>query len=240
MKCEGCGADVVAEAVYCQSCGARLDLQEGTASSVAQQQAGPVSADVWPVQDSPAAAETPRSPVEKVKDMMARPTATDDDVEAELWEGRYSPRDMVGAAALWGLISVLLVALVVWLLRGQPIAWGILLVVLLLLWGYHFVVLLYRRASVRYRLTSQRFFHEKGILRRVTDRIEVIDMDDIAFEQTLIGRLLGVGTITIISSDRSHPSLPVRGIEDVKRVAGMMDDARRKERLRRGLHIEAI
>jgi hypothetical protein len=49
-----------------------------------------------------------------------------------------------------------------------------------------------------------------------------------------------VGTIHISSSDRTHPELLLLGIDDVKRVADLIDDVRRKERRQRGLHIEAI
>jgi len=51
---------------------------------------------------------------------------------------------------------------------------------------------------------------------------------------------VGVGTIRIVSSDRSHPDFSLPGIENARRVAEQFDDARRAERRRRGLHIEQI
>ena len=77
-------------------------------------------------------------------------------------------------------------------------------------------------------------------MRQVTDRIEAIDMDDVAYEQGILQRLVGVGTIKVISSDRSHPELFLKGIDNVSHVARLIDDARHKERLRRGLHIESV
>jgi hypothetical protein len=74
----------------------------------------------------------------------------------------------------------------------------------------------------------------------VTDRIEVIDVDDVSCEQGIVERMLGVGTIRIQSSDRTHPELSLLGIENVRQVAELIDDTRRKERQRRGLHIEAV
>jgi uncharacterized membrane protein YdbT with pleckstrin-like domain len=102
------------------------------------------------------------------------------------------------------------------------------------------LVLVYRKLDVHYTLTSQRFVHKKGILKRVTDRIEVIDIDDVTFEQGIIQRMLGVGTVRLTSSDRSHPELALRGIDEVQRISGLIDDVRRRERRKRGLHIEAI
>ncbi len=65
-------------------------------------------------------------------------------------------------------------------------------------------------------------------------------MDDVTFVQGIIQRMLSVGTIRVSSSDRTHPELVLLGIDNVEKVADLIDDARRKERRRRGLHIEAI
>lgn len=97
-----------------------------------------------------------------------------------------------------------------------------------------------RRFGISYELTTQRFIHQTGLLSRRTDRIEVIDIDDVSFFQGPVQRLLGIGTIDIASSDRSHPVVKMPGIADVKRVAGMIDDVRRKERKRRSLHIQTM
>ena len=145
---------------------------------------------------------------------------------------------MIGAWALSGLITVLLVVLAFWIWRSW-FTWAA-VVVVALLWIWQLCVMKYRQWNVRYRLTTQRFIHETGILRRVTDRIETIDMDDITFEQRFLERFVGVGTIGITSSDRTHPELLLLGIDNVKEVAGKIDDIRRSERRRRGLHIESI
>jgi hypothetical protein len=50
---------------------------------------------------------------------------------------------------------------------------------------------------------------------------------------------LGVGTVTLTSKDSSHPILLLRGIDEVDKVSGMIDDVRRKERRKRSLHIDA-
>ena len=100
---------------------------------------------------------------------------------------------------------------------------------IILPWLYFFMVLCYRRMSVHYLLTTQRFIHESGILRRVNNRIEVLDMDDITFEQSLFERLAGVGNIRIMSHDRSDPELVLRGIDNVPEVTRLIDDARLAE-----------
>jgi uncharacterized membrane protein YdbT with pleckstrin-like domain len=159
-----------------------------------------------------------------------------------LWNGSYSPKAMYGSWILAGVGSIAAVVLILIFFRDSVNGWGWLVVLglIALLWAVLLLKLLYERLSVHYRLTSQRLIHEKGLLSRVTDRIEVIDIDDISFRQTIIDRIFGVGTIEIVSTDRTHPKIVLPGIDDVKDVYAQMDDARRKERVRRGLHIESV
>jgi hypothetical protein len=49
-----------------------------------------------------------------------------------------------------------------------------------------------------------------------------------------------VGTISIRSSDQTHPQIELLGIEKVREVAAMIDEARRQERRKRGLYVEAV
>jgi uncharacterized membrane protein YdbT with pleckstrin-like domain len=159
--------------------------------------------------------------------------------EKVLWRGGYSSKAMIGAWVLSGLIDVVLLTVGIYAGFGAT-GWLILVAAMLLPWLYHAAVLCYRRMSVSYRLTTQRFIHELGLLRRVNNRIELLDMDDITFEQGLLERLVGVGTIRIGSSDRTDPELVLPGIENVKEVAAILDNARLAERRRRGVHIEQI
>ena len=152
--------------------------------------------------------------------------------------GGYSPKAMLGAWCISGLVS--LAALVAGIIWAEGHWWWVVVLVAVLPWLYYMAVLAYRRMSVRYTLSTQRFIHERGILRRVNDRIELLDIDDVAFEQTLWDRLSGVGTIRLTSSDRSDPKLVLRGIENVQYVAGRLDDARLLERRRHGMHVEQI
>jgi uncharacterized membrane protein YdbT with pleckstrin-like domain len=183
----------------------------------------------------------PSAPTERFKEAApARQDQDADEPEEELWEGRYSSRAMFGRWILAGFITLVLLIGIFFIGVGKGWLWLTWLIICALLWGTFAIQLAYRKFTCKYRLTSQRFIHEAGLLKRVTDRIEVIDIDDVSFEQRIVERILGIGTIKITSTDRSHPELYMRGIEKVKDVAGLIDDTRRKERRRRGLHIEAI
>ena len=69
---------------------------------------------------------------------------------------------------------------------------------------------------------------------------ETIDIDDVTVQQGPVQRMLGIGTVKMTSSDRTTPEFVLVGIEDVRKVAAMIDEARRNERRKRGLHIEAV
>src|SRR5688572_7872159 len=101
------------------------------------------------------------------------------DPDRVLWDGSFSPKAMYGTYLTCLVLSI---ALVVGGFLFAPLA----AVGALLIWLWPLGQLAYRKLSVHYRLTPERFIHQRGILKRVTDRIEVIDMDDIAFEQGIV------------------------------------------------------
>ena len=215
MKCPKCEAEVLEDALFCQHCGASL---------------------------RPDDTATPSTPKDKFKDSAQANTDRDYDPEEELWQGGYSGKAMYGSWLIAAIVSVVIVIAAVALsmtFAGLPVAL-VAVGMVVLLWIFIFGIFLYRKWSVHYELTSQRFIHREGILKQTTDRIEVIDMDDVTYSQGIIQRMLGVGTIRITSTDRSHPEITLIGIDDVQRIAGLIDDVRRTERRRRGLHIEAI
>ena len=174
------------------------------------------------------------SPADRFKESAEtrRDDTNSDEDEQDLWAGGYSAKAMYGTWILGGIVTIGLAV-------GAFAFWPV-VIAIPVLWILLGAMLAYKKMSVHYELTTQRFIHRSGILKRVTDRIEVIDIDDVTYEQGIVQRMLGVGTIRVSSSDRSHPELVLSGIDDVARIADLVDDIRRKERRRRGLHIEAI
>ncbi len=161
----------------------------------------------------------------------------DDDEEQILWQGRYSAKAMIGHWTIATLATIAALVAIAWLPRNY---WWLPLLGAAVLWGILLMLLAYRKIDQAFTLTNQRFIHKEGILTRYSRRIEVIDIDDVTYRQGILERLVGVGTIVIESSDRSDPALVVHGIDDVAEVAQMIDEGRRAERIRRGLHIEAV
>lgn len=214
MLCPACSADVAAGSTFCPKCGHRVGEPVGAPGASA----------------APSAAEQLRS--------GNRPAPRGDDPEQQLWHGSYSPKAMYGSWLLAGVATI--VAVVVSILIPTPVTWLAAGAIVVVLWLSLLGYLLYERLSVEYTLTNHRFIHQTGIFRRVTNRVETIDIDDVTFEQGLIERMFGVGTIKLLSSDTSDPKLYLKGIDDVKRVANLIDDARRDERRKRGMYIESV
>jgi len=211
MQCPNCSQDVIQESVFCPHCGTRI-----------------------------AEAATEETPQRRFQEAVKnRSEATDDPPQRELWQGSYSKLAMVGHWVLAGIASVALLILAV-VAEFNGTYWLVVVGVILLGWLALLAKLLYLQFSRHYYLTNRQITHEKGLLWRETDRIEAIDVDDVSYVQGPLERFLGVGTVRITSSDRTHPVLELPGIENVREVANLIDEARRDERRRRGLHIESV
>lgn len=169
------------------------------------------------------------------------------DVEAvgdarALWQGGFSGKSMIGswAFAVSITILVLIVMMLIEPLREAVNAWLVGGGLIATVWLYLIGVMFYRKWGMHYELTSQQLKHREGIFFRQLDRIELIDIDDVNYRQGPVQAVLGVGNIKIRSSDTSHPELTMYGIANIREVADLIDDARRTERRKRGLHIETI
>lgn len=160
--------------------------------------------------------------------------------EEKLWAGGYSSKAMIGNWLLATFVTFATLIGVFLLGAGNGLYWAIWAGLNVLIWVGLAMCYLYRKWTVKYELTTRRFVHESGLLKRFTDRIEVIDIDDVQFEQRLIERFIGVGTINISSSDRSHPELKMIGIDNVRQIADLIDNTRRAERERRGVFVESV
>jgi membrane protein YdbS with pleckstrin-like domain len=221
MKCPQCGAEAAAGAAFCQACGAALAAKPATATATA------------------AAAAPAAAPGKKAFNTKVTARGGGEDPEHSLWEGSFSKLAMMGSWIGGGVVSL---AVIIYCFAAgvSGRTWAYALTAVAVLWIVLALRLIYMQLSVHYRLTSQRFVHERGLLWRQQDRIETIDIDDVTVAQGPVQRMLGIGTVRLTSSDRSTPEFVLAGIENVRQVAAMIDEARRNERRKRGVHIESI
>jgi uncharacterized membrane protein YdbT with pleckstrin-like domain len=122
----------------------------------------------------------------------------------------------------------------------NPITWIVAAAVIVAFGLWLLFDLLVKRLSVHYKLTSEQLLHQAGLLTRVSNRVELIDVDDVTLKQTLIERMLGVGSILITSSDKSHPQLLLLGIDNVEQVRQLIDNTAREHRRKRAAYIESV
>lgn len=104
--------------------------------------------------------------------------------------------------------------------QGETLRWLVIGVVVLAALGRLAAVGL-RYARLRttyYRLTNQRLTVESGLLSKRIDDVDLRSVEDVAFEQSALERLLGVGRLSIVSSDRSRPRLQLLGIRSAREV----------------------
>ena len=66
----------------------------------------------------------------------------------------------------------------------------------------------------RYALSEDRLFLSQGFLNIKDDEILLYRVRDIDTRRSLWQRLFGVGTVTVISSDKTMPSLVLKNIKD--------------------------
>jgi membrane protein YdbS with pleckstrin-like domain len=206
MFCSACGNEVPDGSAFCLHCGA------------------PLATD---------ALHPPAAPAQPAYQAGGAHGSHRDVPEEELWSGSYSPRAMTGQFILAAVLTVVAVAVGT---MFPPIGWLIGAAIAVVVWIWLLAKLYYRKATVRYRLTTFRFFSETGLISRTNDRIQVISIDDVRVQQGPLDRMFNVGTIDLKSNDKTNPDLRLLGIENAQHVADLIDGARRAERNRRGLY----
>ncbi|UCE61613.1 MAG: PH domain-containing protein [Phycisphaerales bacterium] len=159
---------------------------------------------------------------------LANPSAekppAESGVEVEVWTGRTHWKHFAGRIILWAAANVAFMLLVAtaasrteWLaFRGASwSAVGVLVVSGLLVLGRVAVTVLSRR----YRITSQRLFIERGILRQTIDQTELVRVDDVRVHKTVLDRVFGLGSVEVVSTDASDKEVVLDGIADPDTVA---------------------
>jgi membrane protein YdbS with pleckstrin-like domain len=157
----------------------------------------------------------------------ASPAAASSLKEETLWRGRPS------AAILAGHVFVMLVVLIgVPLLAGviasktndldaasriTKIGWLVTLVIFVIQL-VNFLIALARLQSTVYTITNQRVMIERGILSKSLSEIDLRYIDETEFFQPFMDRLLGVGNVVLISSDKVFPQTTLQNIKDPRGV----------------------
>lgn len=91
-----------------------------------------------------------------------------------------------------------------WFLLPLPLLWA--------LWNFLVV-----RCRI-YELTSERLRLYEGVLNQKIDEIELYRVKDTVIDRPFWLRIFGLSTLTLDTSDRSHPKVEIKAIADAKEV----------------------
>jgi hypothetical protein len=72
--------------------------------------------------------------------------------------------------------------------------------------------------SHRYGVSNQRIMVESGVFSKTLAEVDVRTIDDITFYQSFVERLLGIGQISVLSSEPSNPRVKLVGVPDPRQV----------------------
>ncbi len=90
--------------------------------------------------------------------------------------------------------------------------------ILAILQALAFLVAWIRLRSTMYTVTTQRVLTEQGIFSKTVNEIDLRYVEDSSFSQSFIQRLLGIGNVLLMSSDKTTPHYVLRAIKDPRGV----------------------
>ena len=151
--------------------------------------------------------------------------------EETLWRGSPSLVVLIGHVVLM-LIVLIAVPLITAAItqhtndldaasRINHIGWLVTLIILIIQF-INFLVALLKRRSIVYTITNQRVMIEQGVLSKSLNEIDLRYIDDTQFFQSFPGRLLGIGNVTLISSDKAFPTTVLQAIARPRDIREMI------------------
>ena len=162
----------------------------------------------------------------------AAPAAATAPVTAEetLWRGSPSARVLIGKIVLIILTAVLIpvaarfiastndlemsghITKIGWLITAIAVFYQIVML----------LIVMARLQSTIYTITNQRVMIERGMLSKSLNEIDLRYIDDTQFFQSFADRLLGIGNVTLISSDKAFPTTMLHGIAKPRDIREMI------------------
>ena len=76
--------------------------------------------------------------------------------------------------------------------------------------------------STSYTVTNQRVQIEKGIFAKSVEEIDLRYVEDSTFGQNVMERILGIGSVTLLSSDKTTPKYVLRSVRDPRGLREMI------------------
>src|SRR4051812_46515809 len=154
-----------------------------------------------------------------LSDAGGAPHRPADDTEQVYFDGNPLLRGEIGTGLLWIIAGLAVIALpLTWGFwrqgRGDIHPWwpwwlilGLVVVGLVLI-----LIPIMRAKTIHYRISNYRIDFERGMFSKTIDTLELWHVEDLKFHQSFLARLIGVGTITVLSHDDTTPELRLRAL----------------------------
>ncbi len=216
-QCPFCAETILAAAVKCRFCGEFLNTEK--AKALARSAAVEDSSQMQ--QDQPTDC-----------DLSTQPPSTSSGQTGEVFfSGQPSLWVMVGAFLKGGIVLAAAVSLIVW--HIEQMTWLGLSAQHAAVFGRYrllagvglgllvVMVLFYKVMQVRmtyYKVSADRIEFGKGIFDRKVDNLDMFRIVDLKLRRTFLDCIVGVGTVLLTTSDKSHPNFvfqKVRGARDL-------------------------
>ena len=151
-----------------------------------------------------------------------RPHRPADDSEEVYFEGSPMLRAQLGRIISWTFVAVVLIAAIFGIqhVSGTPPWWLSLTLVVLAIIALFIPVI--STKTVRYRITNYRIDFGQGLLSRNIDTLELWHVEDLRMHQSLLDRILGVGSIIVYSHDDTTPQLDLQGLPNPMELFNML------------------
>jgi len=92
----------------------------------------------------------------------------------------------------------------------------------------------------RYSMSEDRLFTSVGFLNIKDDEVLLYRVRDIDTERTLWQRLFGVGTVTVMSSDKTMPNMVLKNVKDPVHVKELIHQQVEEMKIKRRVRVGEI
>jgi membrane protein YdbS with pleckstrin-like domain len=199
--------------------------------------------DLYPPPGPDPVATKPQAVAEMEKEEQDH-QATGVEGEEVVWEGRYAMKNFVGRILGRAILTVAWAALAIFTWGYGHANLAAVTIVLGVALAAYWLALVYRMLMARfghfYRLTTRRLFVSTGLMQRRRDQLGLLRVVDVYTRQDWFERLLSLGTVVVVSSEKSLPSVYLPGVGDPKRVMDLIWHYARSERDLRSVKVQEV